>query len=278
MYTLQGYEKTWHYAKEGKVSYSNLNPGKYKLIIQASTDKSFICNSQIQYSFFIQPPFWKRWWFLLFATTILVASFRYVLHFREKQRIKAEETKRKTAELEFELLKNQVNPHFLFNSFNSLIALIEENPAKAIEFTDKLSDYFRNMLFYRDQPLIELREELKLLRNYFDLLKLRFSENIYLKVSGEDFNCKIAPLTLQLLLENAIKHNDFSKFKPMYIFVDINEQRILFKNTLNRKKLMRDSTGFGLESIRIRYQLLTEKSISVSQDDSFFTVIIPAIN
>jgi len=79
-------------------------------------------------------------------------------------------------------------------------------------------------------------------------------------------------------LENAIKHNDFSKFKPMYIFVDINEQRILFKNTLNRKKLMRDSTGFGLESIRIRYQLLTENSISVSQDDSFFTVIIPAIN
>ena len=68
------------------------------------------------------------------------------------------------------------------------------------------------------------------------------------------------------------------KFKPMNIFVDINQQRILFKNTLNRKKLMQDSTGFGLESIRIRYQLLTEKSISVSQDDSFFTVIIPAIN
>lgn len=277
-YIMEGHEKTWHYAKEGKVSYSNLNPGSYRLIVQASTDKSFICNSQIQYSFLIQPPFWKRWWFLLLTTTVLVACFRYVLHFREKQRIKAEETKRKTAELEFELLKNQVNPHFLFNSFNSLIALIEENPSKAVEFTDKLSDYFRNMLFYRDQPLIELREEIKLLKNYFDLLKLRFSENIYLNLSGEDFNFKIAPLTLQLLLENAIKHNDFSKFKPMNIFVDINQQRILFKNTLNRKKLMQDSTGFGLESIRIRYQLLTEKSISVSQDDSFFTVIIPAIN
>lgn len=277
-FILEGYEKTWHYAKEGKASYSNLNPGTYTLVVQASTDKSFICKSQIQYAFTIQPPFWKRWWFILLASSILIIGFRYGIRYREKQRIKAEETKRKTAELEFELLKNQVNPHFLFNSFNSLIALIEENPGKAIEFTDKLSDYFRNMLFYRDQPLIELREEIKLLQNYFDLLKLRFSENINLKLTGEDYNCKIAPLTLQLLLENAIKHNDFSKLKPMFIFVDINERGIFFKNTLNRKKNMKDSTGFGLESIRIRYQLLTDKSISVSQDDHYFTVIVPAIN
>jgi len=107
---------------------------------------------------------------------------------------------------------------------------------------------------------------------------MRGSENINLKLTGEDYNCKIAPLTLQLLLENAIKHNDFSKLKPMFIFVNINERGILFKNTLNRKKNMKDSTGFGLESIRIRYQLLTDKSISVSQDDHYFTVIVPAIN
>lgn len=276
-YMLEAYDKDWIYSKEGNESFSNLLPGKYRFRVQSSIDKHYDESNEIQFSFEILKPFWKKWWFIAMSSFIGVLLFRYLIKRREEIKEREEAIRRKTSELEFEILKSQVNPHFLFNSFNSVISLIEDDKNKAIEFTEKLSDYFRNILKYRDEHLIPMSEELSIMKNYLEILRLRHPNQIEVEMINIRQESWIAPMTLQLLMENAIKHNEISLMHPLKITIFCNEDFLVFKNSIIKKRGPVDSTGFGLESIRLRYQLLTDKEIRIEKTNDYFSVEIPLL-
>ncbi len=276
-YKLIGFDTDWIYSKEGKETYSKLSPGTYRFVFQSSFNGIFDPENEQSFSFTILKPFWTRWWFV---STMVVLLFVFIFTWvkqRERRKIKDQENLRKTSELEFELLKSQVNPHFLFNSFNSVISLIEDDKNRAIDFTEKLSDYFRNILKYRDIQLISLKEELIILMNYMELLALRHPGQILFEKGEMNTNALIAPLTLQLLMENAIKHNEISLEHPLKIKLFCTDHSIIFTNTILRKKSMVQSTGFGLESLKARYQLLTKQLIKIENLSDKFIVEIPLL-
>ena len=179
----------------------------------------------------------------------------------------------------FALLRNQVNPHFLFNSFNTLITTIEEDPARAVEYTEQLSDFFRNIVTYRDKDVISLAEELNLLETYLYLQKKRYGDNLRLimpeVVPG---NFLVPPLTLQLLMENAIKHNAVSRDTPLQVELTIKEQYLEVKNNKNARMSKEKGAGMGLQNIVSRYGMLSNKPVIIEDGLESFSVSLPRLN
>ena len=193
---------------------------------------------------------------------------------------------REKAELErhyvssqLEGLRNQVNPHFLFNSLNTLIYLIPEDAGKAVNFVQKMSKVYRYVLESRDSKLIPLEEELEFLNSYIYLLKERFGENLQVHLKGLDQKpgMAIVPLTMQMIFENAIKHNVISTEKPLSIEVFFENDHLIVRNNLQRKNQVMDSTGIGLQNIKDRYRMLTDKAVEVIASQQYFTVVLPVI-
>lgn len=179
---------------------------------------------------------------------------------------------------QLEGLRNQVNPHFLFNSLNTLTYLIPEAPDKAVRFVQQLSKVYRYVLESRDDRVIPLQTELDFLQSYIFLLRERFGENLQVKIGKmEEKNTAIVPLTLQMLFENAIKHNVISTQKPLKIEVFMETSRLIVRNNLQKKNQVMDSTGVGLQNIRDRYRMLTDQEIEVIASQQYFTVVLPKI-
>ncbi len=178
---------------------------------------------------------------------------------------------------QLEGLRNQVNPHFLFNSLNTLVYLIPEEPERAVRFVRQLSKVYRYVLESRDAQLISLREELTFLEAYVFLLRERFGDNLRVDLRTDTLppETAIVPLTLQLLFENAIKHNIISADKPLHIVVYPEGNTLVVRNTLQRKQQVTDSTGVGLENIRLRYRILTGQAVMVVETDGYFKVVLP---
>jgi LytS/YehU family sensor histidine kinase len=182
---------------------------------------------------------------------------------------------------ELEALKTQVSPHFLFNSFNTLLQVIEEDQEKALEYTSKLSDFYRSLISYRNKNLVSLEEEWQLLENYFFLQKMRFEDALHLHISGRsenDVQYWIPPLILQLLAENAIKHNTVSLSHPLHIEVSLKDHQIIFRNNINVKKDKEKGEGIGIENIRNRYKSLISRPVVIQNTGTHFTVMIPVIH
>jgi two-component system, LytTR family, sensor kinase len=178
---------------------------------------------------------------------------------------------------QLEGLRNQVNPHFLFNSLNTLIYLIPEEPDRAVRFVQQLSKVYRYVLESRDAQLIALRDELVFLDAYIFLLRERFGDNLRVELRTGDLppDTAIVPLTLQILFENAIKHNIISGDKPLSIEVFPENDHLIVRNNLQRKKQVMDSTGVGLENIQLRYKMLTGREVVVIPSAAYFTVALP---
>lgn len=180
-------------------------------------------------------------------------------------------------------LQNQLNPHFLFNSLNVLIAEIEYNPANAVAFTRNLSDTYRYILISQDKKLVPLDEELRFLDTYMNLHRTRLGDCIHVEAElpddiREDY---IPPLTLQLLAENVIKHNVISMGRPMTITVSTlcqDEQHWLVVSNPIRPKQGVTKTGKGLENLSVRYQLACQQKIEITQTPESFTVKVPLIS
>ncbi|MFY0627753.1 MAG: histidine kinase [Reichenbachiella sp.] len=191
-----------------------------------------------------------------------------------------EELKNQQIRTQFEVLQNQMSPHFLFNSLNTLTTLIAEDPKIAIDFTQTLSEVYRYILQNKERELVSLNEELEFCSSYVFLLKKRYPENLHVKfevdVKYKEFH--IAPLTLQMLVENAIKHNTVSKTEPLYIeiYVD-NGETIIVKNTLQLKQSLEKSTKTGLANIRKRYAYFGNREIDIITSNDHFMVAIPLI-
>lgn len=195
--------------------------------------------------------------------------------------LKSEKLKREHINSELQGLRNQVNPHFLFNSLNTLISIIPEDQELAESFLIKLSSVYRYTLENRDDQLVPLRQELKFIESYVFLLKERFRNNLNVSIEVADnyLDQYVVPMSLQLLFENVIKHNILSAKKPLTIkvFVDANNN-IVVQNNIQVKKQTLPSTGVGLENISSRISYFTEKKLEVLEDDQYFRVGMPLVD
>ncbi|HEY0677782.1 MAG TPA: histidine kinase [Chitinophagaceae bacterium] len=181
---------------------------------------------------------------------------------------------------QLENLKQQVNPHFLFNTLNSLSSLITEDPAEAERFVDEMSKVYRYLLETNKHELVTLETEIKFISSYYRLLKIRHSEGVVINMEiDERYNAYLLPpLTLQLLVENAVKHNITSKNSPLYIEISTTAQgQLLIKNNLQRKTAKVPSHKIGLENIAVKYQLMQQGGISANESGDFFIVTVPLI-
>jgi LytS/YehU family sensor histidine kinase len=193
---------------------------------------------------------------------------------REKNR----ELSRANIMARFEVLKNQINPHFLFNSMNILSALIPREPNKAVRFTYQFSKLYRSLLQLREQQLINLEEELGFVDAFLDLQKIRFEEALKISIevdTPKKYN--LPPFSLQLLIENAIKHNVISEKAPLHISIKKEDGSLLVSNSLNPRNAAEESTGTGLENLTLRYSLLGLEGPQVKRDEKLFCVSIPLI-
>ncbi|MEQ8882060.1 MAG: histidine kinase [Cyclobacteriaceae bacterium] len=219
----------------------------------------------------------------LFTSTLIGVIYETVYFFnRWKESFKLnEELRNQQIRTQFEVLQNQMSPHFLFNSLNTLTTLIAENQEIAIRFTEKLSETYRYILQNKERELVRLQDELEFAKTYVFLLKMRFPENLSVtfKVDREYLSAHIAPLTLQMLIENAIKHNMVSKNNPLNIEVYVEQGRsIVVKNNLQPKSSLEKSTKTGLANISKRYELLGNRKVDIITTAKNFMVAVPLIN
>jgi two-component system LytT family sensor kinase len=216
---------------------------------------------------------------LINCTIYLFLHLLYQNHQTQLIGMELERTKADNLGAQFELLKQQVNPHFLFNSLSTLKAMIEIEDEHAADFTQKLSDFYRFTLENRKEDLILLSEELHILEAYLFLLTARFEEGISLEVTipAPIQQSLIPPFTLQLLVENCIKHNVVSLEQPLQIRIFVEGEALCIANKLQLKKNPEQSTQLGLENINERYIHLLDKKIAVSSTATFFTVKLPLI-
>ncbi|MFM6926189.1 MAG: sensor histidine kinase [Ferruginibacter sp.] len=217
----------------------------------------------------------------IFCTIMIIAIYESIYFMNElKKSVEEKETlKRESLKAQLDALKTQVNPHFLFNNLNTLSAIIPDTPDQAIEFVQQMSKVYRHILEVQDEKTIPLQDELDVLRAYGFLLKTRFGDNLNIEINvpEEKLKQQIVPLSLQLLMENAIKHNIVSAAKPLTIKVFAQNGHLLVSNNLQVKNQLIESTGIGLQNIRNRYKLFGDDDVRVDENDGSFTVSIPLI-
>ena len=220
--------------------------------------------------------------FALSISVFITIIFYAIYYYKSKQDRKVKEQKviAGTASAKFDALKNQLDPHFLFNSLNVLTSLIEENPDNAQKFTTSLSKVYRYVLEQKNKDLITVDEELKFAKTYMSLLKMRFEDSIIFDIPEQASNpeSKVVPLSLQLLLENAVKHNIVTTSKPLHIKIYESNGNLIVENNLQTKQVMKKSSGVGLNNIKQRYQLLSNKTVSIMEDKTTFKVAIPMLS
>ncbi|MGV3538791.1 MAG: sensor histidine kinase [Rufibacter sp.] len=194
--------------------------------------------------------------------------------------VQSEKLKKETIKVQFESLKQQVNPHFLFNSLNALSSLIYKDQDMAAKFVEQLSKVYRYVLENKDKELVTLHTELDFIYSYLFLLKIRFRENLRvdIQVPDELLNHQVAPLTMQLLMENAIKHNIVSRDEPLFIDVFVDGDYIIIKNNLQLRESREESTGVGLKNIINRYKFITDKKVGVEVTANDFIAKLPLLN
>ncbi|WP_417236983.1 sensor histidine kinase [Bizionia paragorgiae] len=227
----------------------------------------------------------KAWFYLCFRITLLVVFFligKYLFDSNEeKQQIKMENEilKRENLNAQHETLRQQVNPHFLFNSLNTLKSLIKRDASQALSFTEELALVYRYMLFHVNKKEVYLSEEIDFLKSYLFLLKIRFGDAIFtrIEVPAPYLDCFVPPNTLQLLIENAVKHNIFSVSKPLSIYLFVENDFLVVSNNLQEKEASTASSNIGLANINSRYVLSKGKEIIIEKSTSLFKVSLPLL-
>jgi two-component system, LytTR family, sensor kinase len=208
------------------------------------------------------------------------ALYHYLSQYKSKQ-LEAEELKRINVQAQLQAVNNQINPHFLFNNLNVLSSLALTDPQEANRFAEAFSQVYRYILSNTDKELVPVREELSFIQPYLFLLQKRFPLGIEVDIDVSD-NAKqlyMVPVALQLLIENAIKHNLATSSRPLHIGIKANgRQELTVTNNLQPKKTSGPSSNIGLQNINKRYGLLFHKSINIVQSDTAFAVTLPLID
>jgi two-component system, LytTR family, sensor kinase len=213
---------------------------------------------------------------------ILVLVTIYATDLLEKtQKIEIENQKliNQNLSTQLQLLKQQIKPHFLFNSLNNLKSLIKEKDGKAEDFIIHLAELYRYLLQTNTEDKITIEEDIKILESYIFMLRSRFTDclEFFIEMDRKLYRSFVPPLTFQILIENCVKHNIISKTKPLKIDIISFTNRIMVRNNLQEKKLLADSNCFGLSNLQQRYLLICNRPIEVIKDDKEFTVSLPII-
>lgn len=210
-------------------------------------------------------------WLLFFSI-----AFFYILWKKSSQ--KEQKLREENLKFRYQTLKSQVNPHFLFNSFNTLSELINSDVKKADAYLQKLSGIYRYVLDNEDKDLVPLEDEIDFVRQYFNLQKERDDEKIFLTINYEGpRNFRILPVSLQLLVENALKHNSASREKPLKINITLSDGFIVVSNNIQRKNILGNSTQKGLLNLTERVKLILDKDMVVSESNDEFVVKLPIV-
>ncbi|QBA23159.1 histidine kinase [Chryseobacterium indologenes] len=223
-------------------------------------------------------------WFMI-NIALLISAFLHAKGFMEelkktsKKEVVEQKLIAKSANAQFESLKNQLDPHFLFNSLNVLSSLIDENPRQAQKFTASMSKIYRYILEQKDKELVTVEDEIEFAKTYCELLKTRFEDSVdfTFDVAQEDYQKYVVPLALQLLLENCIKHNFATSSKPLVIRIFSDGNTLCIENNLQVREQIKESSGIGLANIVQRYSLITERNVFIEKSEDHFKVKLPML-
>lgn len=287
-YRLNGFDQNWKDADpDAQAKYSNLDPGRYTFRVKVVSKNKLWETEERTIDFTIRTPFFKTGWFRLLVISLVVGSLLlfYRMRLNKHKQILTLETKAQQLEKEkmmvqYEGLKQQLNPHFLFNSLTSLSGLIETDQQVAGKFLEQMSDMYRYILKNGDMETVLLKDELKFVQLYINLQKTRFNKGLLVNIDvpEEYHHLKIAPVTLQNMIENAIKHNVIDRESPLVIEIYTDDQDyIVIKNNLQRKSNVETSNKKGLLQFITLYSYLSSKSVIVNETENFYAIKIPLV-
>jgi ligand-binding sensor domain-containing protein len=286
-YRLKGFEEKWHYTKDPKAVYTNIAGGNYTFEFKASTinsnwDKVDAKEIRIQ----LNTVFYKTTWFigLMAAFAAIVIYMVYAYRMRKQKQLlelenKAQQLEKEKAMVMYESLKQQLNPHFLFNSLTSLSGLIETNQPVAVKFLEQMSGIYRYILKNASSETVLLKDELSFVQLYINLQQTRFKKGLQvnMNVPDEYLHSRIAPVTLQNMIENAIKHNVIDDESPLVITIYTEEEYLVVKNNLQKKSMVETSNQKGLAQFTNLYAYLSSKPVLIQEDEKHFTIKIPLV-
>ena len=216
--------------------------------------------------------------FMVLSVILFIFGFHFFRRWKE-QKVLAAELEKEKALVQYDNLKNQLNPHFLFNSLSSLNSLIFENPQLASEFLQQLSKVYRYVLENKEKNLVPLETEISFVKHYVQLLKARFEEGMDVTFDLNEIGLSkgITPVTLQILIENAMKHNTTQKSNPLDIKIFTEGDYLVVQNNVQKKQVIESSNGQGLENLKNLYHYLSDKEVVIEDTNETFTVKIPLL-
>jgi len=286
-YKLEPFDKDWIYTRDRIINYTNVPGGDYVFYYKASADPNTWKMPGKVLLISVGNVFYRTFWFW-FMTVSLMSCLLYWLYrkrIEHKEKIyslqnKAQALEKEKALVQYESLKQQLNPHFLFNSLTSLSSLIYINPQQADAFLENMSKIYRYILKNRDNELVSLEEEIRFVQTYIHLQKARFENGIVINmdVKKEQFPLRIVPVTLQNLIENAIKHNVIDEEHPLHIDIFSENGYLVLRNNLQKKNFVETSNKQGLVNLQSLYRYLSSRPIHIQEDEKYFTIKIPLIN
>ena len=286
-YMLEGYDKEWVNAGNRRVAnYTNLPGGNYVFKVRASLGKENRYSSITSVPILIGTLFYRTPWFRALLAGIVLLILYMVYRYRLNKQMEINLLNNRTYILEkekalvqYEILKQQLNPHFLFNSLAALSGLISTEPGKARTFLDKMTKIYRYILKSGNNELVNLSDEINFATTYINLQQTRYQQGLEINilVSEEDEGYKIVPVTIQNMVENAIKHNVISTEAPLIIDITVEDKYLVIKNNLQRKKIVDTSNRQGLTQLKALYSYLSKRPVVVEETDKLFAIKIPLI-
>jgi ligand-binding sensor domain-containing protein len=285
-YKLEPFNKDWVYTNERNISYTNVPGSNYTFYYKATLDPSDWNVPVHEIKVKVGTVFYKTAWFLVLATFLVAALIYAIYTYRLRQtarlhhlQLQATRLEKDKTEIQYQNLINQFNPHFLFNSLTSLNSLIYENKELASEFLEQLSAVYRYLLTHKETQLVELEAEQDFVNHYISLLKTRFGDGLQISINipSHLVKRKIVPVTFQLLIENAIKHNVVDESTPLIISFTADNQYLQVCNTLQKKAYVETSNRKGLESLQSLYKYLSSLPMIVEQSDQLFIIKVPLL-
>ena len=279
-YKMEGIDTGWIYTRYTSVQYPKMPPGKYTFTVSAMNNDGLWNPSPASISFIINPPFWATWWARIIAISIIIGFIYWRIRIIERREKLKTDVNRQITNMELRVLRAQMDPHFLFNSLNTLTDLVEDNSNHAPKFVNELSKFYRYSFQHGSTQFVPLETEIKQVERYIFMLKIRFADNLKVtwKVDNRYMNYLLPIHSMQLLIENITKHNIISSDKHLWVeIMTTEEDSILIKNQLRKKDTRTTSNSLGLSAINDHYRLLTSKKINIISTSEFFSVELPLI-
>ena len=286
-YKLEGFDKDWKLDRNRSkyAIYGNLDGGEYVFRVKAKDiNGAFLPEQKIYIN--IATPFYKSTWFkilgFLIVTGLAVEFIRYRANQRKKiyhLQLQSTRLAKDKTEIQYQNLINHLNPHFLFNSLTSLNSLIITEPKQASKFLQKLSAIYRYILQSKEKETVTLEHELNFVKSYIELQKSRFEDGLKIEIDIDEqyLTSGIVPVTLQNLFENAIKHNVIEDDSPLKIDVFVEDDYLIVKNNLQKKKFVDTSNKQGLDSLKTLYSYLSPKTFETIETEVYFIVKVPLV-